>query len=270
MNILEQIIVHKRSEVAENKELYPVKLLEKSPYFAANPVSLKKYLNRSDLTGIIAEFKRKSPSRGIINEYAEPANICLEYMQAGASALSVLTDQKYFGGSNRDLTTARKFNFCPILRKDFIIDEYQVIEARSIGADVILLIAEVLTSAELKNLSDLAHKLGMEVLFEIHAEENIAKLPADAEIIGINNRNLKNFSVDTEHSIRLLKMLPLQSIKIAESGIDSPATALHLLQEGFSGLLMGEKFMREADPGRACKLFIKELKKLKTTSQQVQ
>jgi indole-3-glycerol phosphate synthase len=266
MNILDQIIAHKRLEVAENKELYPIKLLEKSPYFSASAVSLKKYLHRTDLTGIIAEFKRKSPSKGIINEYAEPANICLEYMQAGASALSVLTDNRFFGGSNRDLTIARKFNFCPILRKDFIVDEYQIIEARSIGADAILLIAEVLSAEELKNLSTVANNLGLEVLFEIHDEEKIAKLPAEAQIIGINNRNLKNFTVDTDHSIRLLKMLPADTVKIAESGIDNPATALQLLDAGFSGLLMGEKFMREADPGRACKLFIKEMKKLKTTT----
>jgi indole-3-glycerol phosphate synthase len=157
MNILDQIVAYKRTEVQENKELYPVKLLEKSPYFTANPVSLKKYLQRTDLLGIIAEFKRKSPSKGVINEYASPANVCLEYMQAGASALSIVTDSKFFGGSNKDLSTARKYNYCPILRKDFILDEYQVIEARSIGADVILLIAEVLTKEELKTLSSLAH-----------------------------------------------------------------------------------------------------------------
>ncbi len=262
MNILDQIVAHKRAEVQENKELYPVKLLEKSPYFQARPVSLKKYLLRDDLSGVIAEFKRKSPSKGIINEYASPANVCLEYMQAGASALSVITDNHYFGGSNKDLTTARKYNYCPILRKDFILDEYQIIEARSIGADVVLLIAEVLSPAELKSLSDLAHSLQMEVLFEIHEEESIAKLPAGAQIVGINNRNLKSFVVDIDHSMALLQKLPANAVKIAESGIDSPETAITLKKAGFSGLLIGERFMREADPGRACKLFIKGMKKL--------
>lgn len=262
MNILDEIVAHKRAEVQENKELYPVKLLEKSPFFMAKPVSLEKYLRRTDLLGIIAEFKRKSPSKGIINEYASPANVCLEYMQAGASALSVITDSHYFGGSNRDLSTARKYNYCPILRKDFILDEYQIIEARSIGADAILLIAEILTESELKNLSALAASLQMEVLFEIHEQDSIAKLPAEARIIGINNRNLKNFEVNIEHSLQLLSMLPASAVKVAESGIDSPETALQLKKAGFSGLLMGERFMRETDPGRACKLFIKKLKKL--------
>ena len=259
MTILDEIIAYKRTEVQESKELYPIKLLEKSPYFTAQPVSLEKYVRRQDLSGIIAEFKRKSPSKGIINEFADPATVCLEYMQAGASALSVITDTKYFGGSNKDLTTARKFNFCPILRKDFIVDEYQVIEARSIGADAILLIAEVLSEKELKNLSQLAYSLQMEVLFEVHDRENILKLPADARIIGINNRNLKNFEVNIQHSIELQDKLPKQVVKIAESGIDSPQTAVKLLSSGFSGLLMGERFMRETNPGRACKLFIRNM-----------
>ncbi len=259
MNILEEIIAHKRQEVNENKELYPVKLLEKSPYFRAQPVSLEKYIMRQDLSGIIAEFKRKSPSKGIINEFADPATVCLEYMQSGASALSVITDSKYFGGSNKDLTTARKFNYCPILRKDFIMDEYQVIEARSIGADAILLIAEVLTREELKRLSELAFSLQMEVLFEVHDKENIDKLPSGTRITGINNRNLRNFEVSIQHSLDLLAELPASTVKIAESGIDSPQTAAMLKRSGFSGLLMGERFMREANPGRACKLFIRKL-----------
>ncbi len=259
MTILDEIIAYKRTEVQEKKELYPVKLLEKSPYFIAQPVSLEKYLLRRDLIGIIAEFKRKSPSKGIINEFADPATVCLEYMQSGASALSVITDNKYFGGSNKDLTTARKFNYCPILRKDFILDEYQVIEARSIGADAILLIAEVLSEKELKNLSELAFSLQLEVLFEVHDKKNIDKLPANARIVGVNNRNLKNFEVNIQHSLDLLTELPDSTVKIAESGIDSPQTAAMLLSSGFSGLLMGERFMREANPGRACKLFIRKL-----------
>lgn len=262
MNILDEIIAHKRAEVQESKELYPVKLLERSPYYQAQPVSLKKYLLREDLSGVIAEFKRKSPSKGIINEFADPATVCLEYMQAGASALSVITNTHYFGGTNKDLTTARRFNYCPILRKEFILDEYQIIEARSIGADAILLIAEVLTAEELRNLSALARELQMEVLFEIHEEESIDKLPPEAQIIGINNRNLKNFNVSIDHSLELLSKLPSHVVKIAESGIDSPETAIRLKESGFNGLLMGERFMRETNPGKACKLFIKGMKKL--------
>ncbi len=262
MNILQQIVERKKELVKEAKELYPVKLLEKSPYFQAQPVSLKKYLLRQDLSGIIAEFKRKSPSKGIINEFADPANVCLEYMQAGASALSVITETEYFGGSLKDLTTARKFNYCPILRKDFILDEYQVIEARSIGADVILLIAEVLSKDELKNLYGKARDLGLEVLFEIHDKESLDKIPQDAEIIGINNRNLKTLEVNVQHSLDLLPDLPASAVKVAESGIDSPETAIKLKRAGFAGLLMGERFMREANPGKACKLFIKGMRKV--------
>lgn len=259
MNILEEITEHKRKEVKENKELYPVKLLERSTCFTVKPVSLKKYLLRNDLSGIIAEFKRQSPSKGMINEFAEPSTVCLEYMQAGASALSVLTDNKYFGGSNKDLITARKYNFCPIMRKDFIVDEYQVIEARSIGADVILLITEILTKDELKKLSGLAHELQMEVLFEVHDKKGIDKLPANAAITGINNRNLNNMSVNVDNCLNLINELPDEALKIAESGIDNPETVVMLKQAGFSGFLVSECFMRKDDPGKACELFIKKL-----------
>jgi indole-3-glycerol phosphate synthase len=261
MNILDEIIASKRQQVNENKELYPVKLLEKSVFFNAEPVSLQKYVSRKDLSGIIAEFKRKSPSKGMINEFADPASVCLEYMQAGAAALSVLTDTKYFGGTSKDLSTARRYNYCPILRKDFIVDEYQIIEARSIGADAILLIAEVLSAKEMKSLYEVAKNLQLEVLFEVHDEGNIDKLPSDARLVGINNRNLKDFSVSIEQSMNLAKKLPASVTKIAESGIDSPATLGQLKKAGFDGFLMGEKFMRETNPGKACKLFIEQLKK---------
>src|ERR1700751_649082 len=162
MDILQKINDHKKKEVEERKSLFPVKLLEKTIYFNSVPVSMKKYLLRDDLTGIIAEFKRKSPSKGFINKYAEVERTTIGYMQAGASALSVLTDTEFFGGRSSDLTTARKFNFCPILRKDFIIDEYQITEPKSIGADVILLIAAILTKEQIKNFTRLALSLGME------------------------------------------------------------------------------------------------------------
>src|SRR6187549_2075038 len=197
MNILDQIIEHKRKEVAERKGLYPVKLLEQSIYFSTPPVSMTKYIQREDKTGIIAEFKRKSPSKGIINAFASVERTAIGYMQAGASALSILTDKQFFGGSNEDLTTARKFNFCPILRKDFIIDEYQIIEAKSIGADAILLIAGILNTAKIKSLSELAHSLEMEVVIEIRDESELySALNEFTDVVGVNNRNLNDFSVN--------------------------------------------------------------------------
>ena len=168
MNILDQILAHKETEVAERKSLYPVKLLEKSIFFPTQPVSLKKYLLREDKSGIIAEIKRKSPSKGVINPHVSIERTSIGYMQAGASALSVLTDQKFFGGSNDDLMIARKFNYCPILRKDFVIDEYQIVEAKSIGADAILLIAAALAPEKLASLCAFAHTLKLEVLMEVH------------------------------------------------------------------------------------------------------
>jgi indole-3-glycerol phosphate synthase len=260
MSILDQIILHKKKEVAERKELYPTKLLEKSTWFQAKPVSLKKYILRQDLYGIIAEFKRKSPSKGAINEFADPATVCLGYMQAGASALSVLTDGEFFGGSNNDLVTARKNNYCPIVRKDFIIDQYQVVEARSIGADAILLIADTLSATELKALSDFAFSLGMEVLFEVHDEAGIDKLPADAQIVGVNSRNLHDFSVSTDDAIGMAEKLPARVVKVAESGINSAAVYHALRNAGYCGFLIGEFFMREADPAAACRQFVSTLK----------
>src|ERR1041385_4589017 len=164
MDILEKIIAHKRKEVAERKSLYPVKLLEKSIYFSSPCVSLRKYLLRSDKVGVIAEFKRRSPSKGVINRYAPVERTSIGYMQAGASALSVLTDSEFFGGKSEDLSTARKFNYCPILRKDFTIDEYQIVEAKSIGADAILLLANVLDAKKVKAFAKFAKSLGLEVL----------------------------------------------------------------------------------------------------------
>ncbi|MGE0079391.1 MAG: indole-3-glycerol phosphate synthase TrpC [Bacteroidales bacterium] len=262
MSILDEIVLNKKQEVAEQKELYPVKLLERSIYFNSQPLSLSEYILRPDLSGIIAEFKRKSPSKGVINEYAKPEQVCLQYMQAGASALSVLTDSKFFGGHQKDLTTARKFNYCPILRKDFIVDEYQIVEAKSIGADAILLIAEILTAEELLSLATFAKSLGLQVLFEVHSEENIGKLPADASIVGINNRNLKNFEVNIDHSASLLQHLPNNVVKVAESGIDSAETLISLKSIGFDGFLIGEKFMRESNPGKACGTFVNRIKEL--------
>ena len=256
MNILDEILKEKRIEVDERKELFPVKLLEKSIYFDTPVVSMKEYLQRDGASGIIAEFKRKSPSKGDINKYADLEEVTRGYMQAGASALSVLTDKKYFGGENKDLTIVRKFNFCPVLRKDFIIDEYQVFEAKSIGADVILLIAEALGKEDVKNLASIAKSLGMEVLLEVHSRDQLSKLNDYIDIVGINNRNLKTFEVSIENSKAISKYLPEGFMKISESGINETEDVLELRNYGFSGFLIGERFMKTPHPAQACKSFI--------------
>lgn len=259
---LEKIILNKNREITERKSLYPVKLLERSVYFPTLPVSMKSYLTRSDKLGVIAEFKRKSPSKGWINQFAKPGEITLGYMQSGASALSVLTDKVFFDGSFADLTAARAENYCPILQKDFILDEYQIIEAKSIGADCILLIAAVLTKDELRQLAAFAHSLKLEVLVEIHQEIELKKIPDEVKIIGINNRNLETFEVDLENAKRLLEKLPNEKVKVAESGIHSAEVASELKGMGFDGLLIGEQFMKTIDPVGACRRFIRGLEKL--------
>ena len=265
MNILEEIIAHKHKEVEERKSLYPIKLLEQSIYFSTPCVSMKKYLLREDKSGIIAEIKRKSPSKGLINPYVSIERTSIGYMQAGASALSILTDKQFFGGSNEDLTIARQFNFCPILRKDFVVNEYQIIEAKSIGADAILLIAAALSPDEVKQLAAFAHSLGLEVLFEVHTKEEIyPEVLGHVDMIGVNNRDLKTFVVDIELSKRLSSLIPNTVVKVSESGISNPATIIELKKFGYKGFLMGENFMKQSRPEKAASDFIKELRKLES------
>ena len=263
MNTLEKIVIEKRKQVQEDKTLYPVELLETSIYFKSECVSLKKYLLREDKNGIIAEIKKQSPALGPINPHIKIEKLSIGYMQAGASALSVLTDKKFFGGSNADLTTARKFNFCPILRKEFIIDEYQVIEAKSIGADAILLIAAILSKSEIAQFTDLAHKLGMEVLLELHAEKELEKVYDGVDVIGVNNRNLETMKIDIATSRAMAKRIPAGFIKISESGIEDPKTVLELRQLGYNGFLIGGYFMKHPEPEKACAEFIQQINKLK-------
>jgi len=263
MNILDQIIEFKRKEVTEKKSLYPVKRLEQSIYFPAPTVSLKKYLLRKDKSGIIAEFKRKSPSKGMINPHASVERTSMGYRQAGVSALSILTDKQFFGGSNEDLTVARKFNFCPILRKEFVIDEYQITEAKSIGADAILLIAAVLSVAEIKRFTAAAQALGLEVLLEVHNENELKEnVNAGVDLIGVNNRDLKTFELNIKTSIRLGPMIPEGIMKISESGIESPEAIKELRKVGFNGFLIGQTFMQNSRPEEAAMDFIKELKRV--------
>ena len=260
-NILDEIIAFKRIEVADRKELAPIKLLEKSPYFSTATVSLREYVLRKDKSGVIAEIKRQSPSAGVINSNVSIERISIGYMQAGASALSILTDSHFFGGSNEDLMEARKFNFCPILRKDFIIDEYQIVEAKSIGADAVLLIAAVLAEDELKRLAEFAQSLGLEVLVEVHDKNEIYDVLSNVDLVGVNNRNLGDFSVSINTSIELFEYLPKNVVKVSESGISSTESIHRLLEVGYRGFLVGEAFMKENRPEVACNRFIRGIKK---------
>ena len=264
MKILGKIVDAKRAEVAKVKTNVPVSSLEKSEYFRSPARSLQKSLLSREGFGILAEFKKKSPSKGLINAGALPENVCPAYFEAGASAVSVLTNREFFGGSNEDFLKARKACKGVLLRKEFIIDEYQVIESKSLGADAILLIADILTKRELTGLSTLASSLGMEVLFEIHDEKGIEKLPAEAKLTGINSRNLDNFSIDMDIPARIIRLLPETSVKIAESGIHSPEKLMEFRKLGFSGFLIGEMFMKENDPGDSCRRFTQALKQVKT------
>jgi indole-3-glycerol phosphate synthase len=257
--ILHQILAHKAKEVAERKRLYPTALLEKSIYFNTPTVSLAEYIQRPDLSGIIAEFKRKSPSNGYIRKYADPRDVTIGYMRSGASALSVLTDADFFAGKNEDLATARKFNFCPILRKDFVVDEYQIIEARSIGADAILLIAEALTATQVKQFTQTAQRLGLEVLLEVHSAEELEKFTPEVQLVGVNQRDLKAMKIDHEKALQLLPLLPPGVVPIAESGLQSPEEALSLYRAGYQGFLIGGSFMGSENPSAACARFAKLL-----------
>ncbi len=259
--ILHQIVAHKRQEVATRRELVPVKLLESSLYFQSQPLSLRRYLLRENGSGLIAEFKRKSPSKGWINQYAPVERTTLGYMQAGAAALSILTDATFFGGKNEDLTTARRFNFCPILRKDFVVDEYQILEAKSIGADAVLLIAAVLAPAEIDALGRLARSLGLEVLLEVHDDAELARSanPDAVDLIGVNNRNLHDFSLSLDTSLALADAIPAEFVKVSESGITSAVAIGQLRAVGYRGFLLGEAFMRHARPEAACAALVQEL-----------
>jgi indole-3-glycerol phosphate synthase len=262
-NILQEIIDHKHHEVAERKELHPLKLLERSIYFESKPVSLKKYLSRPDKIGIIAEIKRRSPSKGDINPHISVEHLSLGYMQAGASALSILTDGKYFGGKNEDLSIGRKFNFCPIVRKDFIVDPYQVVEAKSIGADVILLIAAALSPETTRELATLARSLGLETLLEVHNEGELAShLCDEIDVVGVNNRDLTTFTVSTETSERLANKIPSRFVKITESGITDAYTIIKLKKLGYRGFLIGEAFMKSSKPEAACRKLVQQVEEL--------
>ncbi|MEO8403851.1 MAG: indole-3-glycerol phosphate synthase TrpC [Chitinophagaceae bacterium] len=258
MNILDTIIAYKKEEIKKRKLQTTVTALEGRPLFARKTLSLKDSLLNKNRTGIIAEFKRKSPSKGDIHAGADVVAITKAYTANGASGLSVLTDEHFFGGSDEDLQKAR-INDIPLLRKEFIVDEYQLTEAKSIGADAILLIAACLTPTEVKQLAGFANKLGLEVLLELHAEEELEHICDEVQLIGINNRNLKTFEVDIERSLAMAARVPDDKIKIAESGIHSVADIILFKEHGFKGFLIGETFMKAADPGMAFADFVKKI-----------
>ena len=258
MNILDTIISKKNIEVASNKSRVSIDELKKSDLFTRSTFSLKEFLLDETKTGIIAEFKRQSPSKGIINGTADVLEVTQAYTLNGASCLSILTDEYFFGGSAQDLLKARVNNI-PILRKDFIIDEYQILEARSMGADVILLIAACLTPERVKELATFAKSIQLEVLLEIHSDEELKHICDETELVGVNNRDLKTFSVDINRSIELSKKIPDNKIKIAESGINDIETIRIFRKAGFKGFLIGENFMKQPDPTIAFVNFVEQL-----------
>lgn len=258
--ILDNIIQTKRLEVATARAAKPFEAILVEAQAVSRPVlSFRDALAKSE-SGIIAEFKRRSPSKGFIHEGAKVAEVVPGYAKAGAAACSVLTDTTYFGGSADDLKEARQLVNLPLLRKDFIIDEYQICEARIWGADVILLIATALTPAEIERLGAFAHMLGLEVLLEIHDICELAHICPAVDVVGINNRNLATFVTNVQTSFELNRQVPGEYLRISESGISSPDTVRRLREAGFRGFLMGENFMKEDDPAAALHHFIEELK----------
>ncbi|WP_312394664.1 indole-3-glycerol phosphate synthase TrpC [Chryseobacterium sp.] len=257
MNILDKIIQRKKEEFTFSKSTISIEELKDSEFFGRKTFSLKESIK--DKSGIIAEFKRQSPSKGIINDKVSPLEVTSAYEKFGASGISILTDQDFFGGSFGDILNVRNHINIPILRKDFMIDEYQFYEAKSIGADVILLIAACLSPQQVQEFTALSHELGMEVLLEIHTEEELKHFNKSIDLVGINNRNLKDFKVDLQHSVQLKNQLPDDVLSVAESGIYSIEDFQYLKEKGFNGFLMGEYFMKNNNPAGAFEEFISNI-----------
>lgn len=259
MDILDKIVVDKKRELHLKKTVIPLMQLETSLLFQREPVSLANVL-RNSKTGIIAEHKRRSPSKSVINQNSSVQDIAKGYMNAGVCGMSVLTDAKYFGGSLEDLIIARAAVDFPLLRKEFIIDEYQIVEARAHGADTILLIAAILTRKQIKVLSELAKSLGLDVLLEVHNEEELVKsMMPSLDMLGVNNRNLKTFEVSLETSASLSQQIPDEFVKVSESGISSVSAIKMLRELGYQGFLVGENFMKTSNPGESAREFINQM-----------
>ncbi|MFK8266767.1 indole-3-glycerol phosphate synthase TrpC [Capnocytophaga cynodegmi] len=258
MNILDKIIQHKKEEVSISKKRISIQGLKNSEFYERESFSLKQSIQQR--TGIIAEFKRKSPSKGIINNVSSVQNVCLAYEKFGASGVSILTDKNFFGGNSEDILQVRKSIKLPILRKDFMIDEYQFYEAKAMGADVVLLIASCLSVSQTQEFTYIAKELNLEVLLEIHNEDELKHINQNIDIVGINNRNLKDFKVDLQHSVILKNSLPKDKLSVAESGIYSEEDFKFLRNKGFDAFLMGEYFMRNQSPEKAFENFVKNTK----------
>ena len=262
ITILDKIVKKKLLEIADAKSKINVARLEETEFFDRDCYSLRDFILDPEKTGIIAEFKRASPSKGIINNKVTVAEVTRQYANAGASALSVLTDESFFGGSLKDLIQARSHNQIPILRKEFILDEYQIIEAKANGSDIILLIAAILQPQEITKLAALAKSLGMSVLLEVHNKEELNRSLCDElDAVGVNNRNLNDFTVSVQHFYDLVDLIPDQFLKISESGISNPQTIKDLKRAGFNGFLIGENFMKEENPGKAIHQFVDDVRK---------
>ncbi|SFU62853.1 indole-3-glycerol phosphate synthase [Pustulibacterium marinum] len=259
MNILDKIVADKRKEVALRKSLIPTSQLENSVLFGRETFSLATALKNSN-SGIIAEHKRRSPSKQIINHALNVQDVAQGYETAGVCGMSVLTDGKYFGGSLDDLLLARASSNLPLLRKEFIVDEYQLLEAKAYGADVILLIAAVLTQVEIKQFSEFAKSLGLEVLLEVHNQEELEKsIMPSLDMLGVNNRNLKTFEVSLDISKSLSTQIPDDFVKVSESGISNVSAIKELQPFGYKGFLIGENFMKTDNPGASATEFIQNL-----------
>lgn len=258
-NILDTIIAHKRLEVTARKEMVHYDALENMPLFNQKILSMVANIKDQTKTGIIAEFKRMSPSKGVINDHSAVNEVTNAYSKWGASGISVLTDKTFFGGSLEDLSIAVE-NPTPVLRKEFIVDEFQIVEAKAYGAAVILLIAACLSPEEVKQFSTTAKSLGLEVLLEIHNEKELDHICSGIDLVGINNRSLKSFEVKIEHSLMLKNKLPKEKLSVAESGIYNFETFQLLRKEGFDAFLMGEFFMGQSDPAKAFENFVNQIK----------
>jgi indole-3-glycerol phosphate synthase len=262
MNILDTIVARKKAEVDERKKRKPLDLIKLDAFYIRDTISLVEGLSRPNASGIIAEFKRKSPSKGVINDRVDLLEVTKGYQDAGASAVSILTDEYFFGGDDQDVVRAREVLDIPILRKEFIIDEYQVHEAKALGADLILLIAACLTKEEVVRFSTVARSLGLEVLLELHDEDELGHVCETIDLVGINNRSLKTFDVNIARSLRMAGQLPKDKLKVAESGIDDPAQVKLFRENGYSAFLIGENFMKTNDPGIALHEFRNQIELL--------
>ena len=260
MKILDKIVRDKKLEVDKLSSNSSIKELENSSLFSRQCISLKDSILKSS-GGIICEFKRRSPSNNNINYKSNISEVVKGYQKAGAAGLSILTNKQYFDGDIQDILEIRDITSIPILRKEFIISEYQIIEAKSIGSDAILLIASILSKEEIKNYSSLAKNIGLEVLFEIHDAEELEKISGEnIDIIGVNNRNLDTLEIDLQNSVDLYNKIPNSFVKISESGISEVESILKLREVGYQGFLIGEKFMRTDNPFESAYNFIKKVK----------